>query len=111
MVTAANVPMVVRYCLFEEAANHSTKLDLLTDMKFGREKKIRTEHYGMSIPAWINNLQTWREADTTKISKNGKIGDRGVTMTFVGFVNKHGTDMYRMLNPHTRRTTNNRAVI
>ena len=32
-------------------------------------------------------------------------------MIFVGFANKHGPDVYRMLNPHTRRTTNNRDVI
>ena len=34
-----------------------------------------------------------------------------MTMIFVGFVNKHGPDVYRMLNPHTRRTTHNRDVI
>ena len=32
-------------------------------------------------------------------------------MIFVEFANKHWPDVYRMLNPHTRRTTNNRDVI
>ena len=32
-------------------------------------------------------------------------------MIFVGFANKHGPDVYRMLTPHTRRTTRNRDVI
>ena len=32
-------------------------------------------------------------------------------MICVGFANKHGPDVYRMLNPHTRRTTNKRDVI
>ena len=32
-------------------------------------------------------------------------------MIFVGFANTHGPDVYRMLNPHTRRTTNNTDVI
>ena len=32
-------------------------------------------------------------------------------MIFVGFTNKHGPEVYRVLNPHTHRTTNNRDVI
>ena len=32
-------------------------------------------------------------------------------MIFIGFAKKHGPDVYRMLNPHTHRTTNNRDVI
>ena len=54
--------------------------------------------------------KNWGEAGTVKTGKDGKLGDRGVTMIFVGFANKHGPDVYRMLNPHTRRTTNNRDV-
>ena len=34
-----------------------------------------------------------------------------MTMIFVGFANKHGPDVCRMFNPHTRRTTHNRDVI
>ena len=111
MMTGANVPMVERYRLFQEAANHATKLDWLAVVKIGGVKKTRLEHYGMEIPAWSKNLKTWGEAGTVKTGKDGKLGDRGVTMIFVGFANKHGPDVYRMLNPHTRRTTNNRDVI
>ena len=39
MMTAANVPMIERYRLFQEAANHSTKLDWLTVINIGGEKK------------------------------------------------------------------------
>ena len=31
-------------------------------------------------------------------------------MIFVGFTNKHGPEVYRILNPHTHRTTHNRDV-
>ena len=47
----------------------------------------------------------------TDCGKGGKLGDRGVTMIFVGFANKHGPDVYIMLNPHTCRTTNSRDVL
>ena len=84
MMTAANVLMVERYCLFQEAANHSTKLDWLAVVKIGSVKKIRQEHYGMEDPAWSKKLKTWGEAGTVKTGKYGKLGDRGVTMIFVG---------------------------
>ena len=57
------------------------------------------------------NQKNWGETGTVKTRKHGKLGDREVTMIFVGFANKHGPDAYRILNPHTRRTTNNREVI
>ena len=52
MMTAANVPIVERYRLFQEAANHSTKLDWLAVVKIGGVKKTRLEHYRMEIPVW-----------------------------------------------------------
>ena len=39
MMATANVPMVERYLLCQEAANHSTTLDWLTVIKIGGEKK------------------------------------------------------------------------
>ena len=75
MMTAVNVPMVEQYSLFQEAANHSTKLDWLTVIKIGGEKKTQIKHYRMPIPAWSNSLQTWGEAGMVKTRKDGKIGD------------------------------------
>ena len=84
----ANVPMVEQYRLMQETANHSTKLDWLAVIKNGREEKTQIEHYGIPIPAWISNFQTLGESGTVKTGKDGKIGDRVVTMIFVGFANK-----------------------
>ena len=58
MMTVANVPMVEHYRLFQEAANHSTKLDWLAVVKIGGVKKTRLEHYGMEIPAWSKHLKS-----------------------------------------------------
>ena len=63
----------------------------------------------MPIPSW--SKRNWGEAGTVKNGKDGKLGDHGVTMICVGVANKHGPGVYRMLNPHTRRTTHNRDVI
>ena len=51
MITVANVPMVERYRLFKEAANHATRLDWLTVITLGEEKKTRIKHYRILIPA------------------------------------------------------------
>ena len=111
MMTAVTMLMVERYRLLQEVANHSTTLDWLTNMNIGGEKKTQIEHYGMPIPVCSNNLQTWGEVGTVKTGKDGKLGDRWVTMLFFGFANKHGPDVYLMLNSHTRGTTNNKYVI
>ena len=64
MITAANVPMVERYCLFQEAANHSTKLDWLTVVKLGGEKKHN----------W--STMEWQFHGGAKIKKTNLIGTR-----------------------------------
>ena len=104
MMTAATVPMVERHRLFQVAANHSTNLDWLKVIKQGGEKKTRIEHYGMPIPAWSNNLQTWGEAGAVKTGKNEIIGNHGVMMIFVGFADNHCPGVFLMLTPHTHRT-------
>ena len=55
MMTVVTVLMVEPYRLFQEAANHSKKLDWLTVATIGGVKKTRLEHYGMVIPAWSKN--------------------------------------------------------
>ena len=41
MMTAANLPMVERYRLFQEAANHLTKVDWLAVVNIGAVKKTQ----------------------------------------------------------------------
>ena len=71
MMTAANVPMIERYRLFQEAANHLTKLGWLTVIIIGRERKTRIKHCGMPLPSWSNNLKTSGKAGRVK-TKNRK---------------------------------------
>ena len=113
MLTMVNVPMAEHCSLFQEAANHTTKLDWLAIVKIGNVMKARIEHYGMEITTWTKRLRIWVEAGTVKTGKNGKLGDRGMTMIFFGFTNNHGPDVFQMLNPETRRTMNdsNRDVL
>jgi hypothetical protein len=67
------------------------------------ERKTRWEHTGRKLPAWVKNLQTFREAGTVKEKKKGKVLDMGVTMMFIGYDNYHSGNCYRMYNPVTSR--------
>ena len=74
-------------------------------------KFIRYEHFHGKKPMYAKNLHTWGEAGTVKIGKNGKIGDHGITMIFVGYSENHPYDCYRMYNPETSYVHNTRDII
>ena len=110
MIAVANVPMVECYKLFQEAANTATKIDWLTIITIKNVQQTRIKHYGQDIPSWSGFLRTWGEAGTVKWGKDGKLGDRGITMMFVGYANNHARDVYRMLNPSTWQITQTRDI-
>ncbi len=56
-------------------------------------------------------LRTFGEAGIVKIGKDGKVGDRGITMVFVGYADKHAGYCYRMYNPVTSRVSVTQDVI
>ena len=111
LLNAANVPMEERYRLFPEAANTVTKLDWLQGVTINGVTKTCIEWYGKSVPKFAKNLRTWGEAGTVKSGKDGKLGDRGITMLMVCYANHHNGDVYRMLNLDTGRITETRDVI
>jgi hypothetical protein len=43
--------------------------------------------------------------------KDGKVGDRGITMMFVGYSSAHAGNCYRMYNPVTLRVSETRDII
>ena len=98
MMAAANIPVMYRFLVFEQAANWAVKLDWLTVIKIDGVNKTRIEHYGNEIPTWTLHVRTFGEAGTVKIGKNGKLGDRGCTMMYVGHADGHAGDVYRMWN-------------
>ena len=72
--------------------------------------KTRIEHYQGSLPEFASHLRTFGEAGTVKISKDGKVKDRGVTCMFVGYASDHTGNVYRMFNPLTKRVSVTRDV-
>ena len=111
LMNHACVPRDMRYKLWPECAVTATKLDWLSIVELNGVKKTRVEHYQNLMPNFVQHLRTWGEAGTVKTGKDGKVGDRGVTMIFIGYANSHEGDCYRMLNPITSRVTETRDVI
>ena len=111
MQNHANMPRNVILLLFGEAVKTATKLDWLTVMTLDGVTKSRVEHYCGKISSFVSYLKTFGEDGTVTTGKDGKLGSRGVTMSFVGYADKHARDCYRMFNPHTRQISETRDVM
>jgi hypothetical protein len=85
--------------MWGEVAKTATALDNLIAVTINRETKTRYEHAGLQIPLFVKHLRTFGEAGIVKNMKDGKVGDRGITMMFVGYTEEHTGDCYRMYNP------------
>jgi hypothetical protein len=75
--------------------------------------KTRYERFGLPVPKWANPslIRTFGEAGVVRRGKDGKLGDRGLPMVFVGYSDNHSWDCYRMWNPKTNKITETRDVI
>ncbi len=85
MMGAANVPDDTRGKLAIEAIKCATQLDGLRVITVGDKTATRDVHVFKSNPNWAVNLRTWGEAGVVTDGPNGKSGDRGIEMMFVGY--------------------------
>ena len=67
--------------------------------------KTRIELYSLEMLKFAKYLHTWGEAGTVESGKDGKLGDPGITIMMVGYVNHHEGDVYRRTNLETGRIT------
>ena len=56
-------------------------------------------------------MQTFGEAGVVKEGKNGKTGDRGIEMMFVGYTVNCESDSKRMWNPDTNHVVTGGDII
>ena len=50
------------------------------------------------------------EAGTVSMGKNGKVGNRGMPMIFIGYAENHAGDCYHMYNPTKGYATEMRDI-
>jgi hypothetical protein len=64
-------------------------------------KKTRVKYYAGMLPLWAKYTRTFGKTGTVRTGKDGKVGDRGVTMMFLGYTEKHEGNSYIMFKPST----------
>eukprot|EP00804_Cyclotella_cryptica_P006706 CCRYP_008640-RA/>CCRYP_008640-RA protein AED:0.60 eAED:-0.00 QI:0/0/0/0.2/1/1/5/0/1261 len=111
MCNAANMNAKVRILVANEVLSYSTAFGNLVVDKDCRQ--TRYERMGLKNPKWAEPgiMRTFGEAGVVKRGKNGKLGDRGIPMVFVGYAENHSHDCYRMWYPTTRKVTESQDVI
>ena len=99
VLNAMQKPKNERFKLWSEAAKTVTALDNLIPVTWNGITKTRYEHAGFKIPKFVKYLRrTFGEAGIVKNGKDGKVGDRGITIVFVGYTDELAGNCYRMCN-------------
>jgi hypothetical protein len=98
IMNAAQILKSEQFKLWSEAATTVTALDNLIPVTWNGKTLTWYEHTGHEIPKFVKHLRTFGEAGIVKNKKDGKVGDRGITMMFVGYANSHAGNCYRMYN-------------
>ena len=111
MMGAAYVPDDSRGKVAIEAIKCACMLDGLAVITLGDKTATRDIHMYGQNPKWAVNLRTWGEAGVVKVGKDGKTGDRGKAMMFVGYPTNRESDSVRMWDPDTNRVVTTRDVI
>jgi hypothetical protein len=111
VMNAAQIPKSKRFKLWSETATTVTALDNLIPVTWKGETKTRYEHAGHKIRKFVKYLRIFGEAGIVKDKKDGNVGNRGVTMLFVGYADGHAGNCYRMYNPVTSRVRKSQDII
>lgn len=110
VMSAANIPPDVRGKVAIEALKYVTQTDGLVPVEIGGVVASRDEHIFGSNPNWSANLRIFGEAGVVKEGKDGKTGDRGRKMMFVGYPPNRESDSVKMWDPNTNGVWTTRDV-
>ena len=111
MIGAANIPNDIRGKVAMEALKCATQLDRLKVVTLGNQTTTCDILMFGKNPNWAKNLHTWGQAIVVKEGKDGKTGDCGKLMMFVGYPSNGESDSVRMWNPTTNQVVTTRVVI
>jgi hypothetical protein len=111
MLSAAQVPKDEHHKLWGETVMTATELDNLIPVTWNEETKTRYEHTGYDIPKFVKHLRTCGKVGTVKNMKDGKAGNREITMMFMGYSSAHAGNCYRMYNSVTSQVSETQDII
>ena len=103
MLNQVNISRAIRYKLCGKVSKTATKLDqrVVIEIDGIKVKKTRVKYYAGMLPLWEKYTRTFGKTGTVRTGKDGKVGDRGVTMMFLGYTEKHEGNSYIMFKPST----------
>ena len=95
----------------KEAFKTATKLDNLRVINIYGILKTRWEHFDENISLFNRQLQTFDEACTIKIGKDGKIRNHGAPCMLVSYSHDCNENAYCRYNPNTKWVLESRNMI
>ncbi len=101
MMNAAQIPKDKRFKLWSEIVKTVTALVNIIPVTWKGETKTQYEHAGLEILKFVKYLRTYGEAGIVKDKKDGKVGNRGISMMFVGYSDGHAGCCFRMYDQVT----------
>jgi hypothetical protein len=107
----ANIPREIHLKIAVEILSTITLLDGLSVVDYHDNLTTRDIIIYGENPRWANNLHVIGEAAVVKDGKDGKTGDRGITVMFVGYTPDRTRDTYRFYNETTNRVIVSRDAI
>lgn len=111
MMSAANLPDEIRGKVAVEAIMCAVQLDGLVVVEVNGKRMTRDQHMYGSNARWSKHMRVFGEAGIVKIGKDGKTGERGIKMMFVGYPANRESDSKRMYNPVTNRVSTTRDIL
>ena len=79
----------------------ANQLDGLMVVELGGKSLTRDIHVYGANPKWASDMQTWGKVGIVKEDKDGKMGDQGQDMIFVGYPFNQESDSVRMWSLQT----------
>jgi hypothetical protein len=111
MCNAAHMSDRIRILVTNEVLTYSTAL---SNLVVDKDKALmHFQLMGLKKSKWAEPgvMRTFGEAGVVTRGENGKLGDRGIPMVFVGYAENHSHDCYRMWNPVSNKITESCDVI
>ena len=94
-----NLPEEIKYKLCKECFNSAIYFSNLKVVTLNEAK-----------PCYAKHLRIWGEAGTVSMAKNGKGGNRGIPMIFIGDAKIHAGNCYHVYSPIVGYVTETRDI-
>ena len=101
MMVQANFPKKINFKFYKECFNCATYISNLAVVTLHGKTAMRNMHFHEAKLLYAQHSRIWEEAGRVSTEKNGKVGNRGTPMIFIGYAKNQAGDCYFMYNSST----------